>query len=154
VPGFPDVEIVVERLRQAWETHDGRRDPNCNRHRMRFPVIVTNREESRRVALSFDVTINRPDGNGVLMPGLPTEQQDQLPLVVDAQDLRRLDLSLFLNEYVTGQLRTVTMFQGQPRYDINGDLFRLNVFDRLSRRGIDMWLPGVYPRELPPAASD
>jgi hypothetical protein len=74
----------------------------------------------------------------------PTEQQDHLPFVVEPQDSKRIDLSLFLNEYVTEQLRTTTMFRGRQRYDINGDLFRLNVFDRLSRTGIEMRLPGVY----------
>jgi len=111
---------------------------------MWFPVVVTNREEARRVSLRFDVTINAPDGSGVLVPVLQTEQQDELPLVMDPQTSRRMTLSVFLNEHVAGQLREEKMFLGRRIYDINGDLFRLSVRDLLSDQRIQMRLPGFY----------
>jgi hypothetical protein len=111
---------------------------------MWFPVVVTNREEARRVSLRFDVTINAPDGSGVHVPVLRTEQQDDLPLVVDPQTSRRMTLSVFLNENVAGQLREEKTFLGRQIYDINGDLFRLNVHDLLSGQQIQMRLPGFY----------
>jgi hypothetical protein len=118
-----------------------------------FPVVVTNREESRRVSLRFDVTINLPDGSGVFVPRLPTEQENRLPLIVDPRDSKSIQLSVFLNEYVTERLRTERMVGRFVRYDLNGDLFRLNVFDLLSQKGIEMRLPGLHPQENAPDSS-
>jgi hypothetical protein len=115
-----------------------------------LPVVVTNREESRRVSLRFNVTINSPNGNGVLVRLLPTEQEDSLPLVVDPQDSKRIQLSVFLNEYVTQRLRTERIVGRLVQCDVNGDLFRLNVFDLLSQKAIEIRLPGNYPQEQPP----
>lgn len=151
---FPNVVIEVEAFEQAWEDHAGNHQPDCSTHRARFPVVVTNREEARRVSLRFDVTINSPDGNGVLVRSLPTEQRNELPLVVDPQDSKRIEFSVFLNEYVTERLREGKVIEGLMRYDINGDLFRLNVFDLLSRKGIEMRLPDFYPVEHPPAGPE
>jgi hypothetical protein len=111
---------------------------------MWFPVVVTNREEARRVSLRFDVTINAPDGSGVLVPVLQTEQQDELPLVVDPRNSKRMTLSVFLNEHVAGQLREEKTILGRRLYDINGDLFRVNVRDLLSGQLVQMRLPGFY----------
>jgi len=143
VTPFPNVEIQIVRLRQDWQDHAGNRIQDARTQRYWWPVVVTNREETRRVSLSFDVTILSPDGNGVFAPGMPVEQEDELPLVVDAQDSQRTTLSLFLNEYVTQRLGD------------NGELLRLNVFDRLSQKSIEMRLPGIYAQHPPvPEADD
>jgi hypothetical protein len=150
VAPFPDVAIEIENFRDDWQDHAGNRILDASTGRVWFPVVATNREESRRVSLRFDVTINAPDGNGVLFPHLRTEQHDDLPLVVDPQDSKRIELSVFLNEYVTDRLRIDRSVGRLVRYEMNTDLFRLNVFDLLSRKRIEMRLPGFYPREPPP----
>jgi hypothetical protein len=150
---FPNISIEIGNFRQSWEDHAGAQRFDHGTHRVRFPVVVTNRETSRPVSLSFSVTINSPDGN-VLATMLPTEQEDELPLVVRPQDSTRIELSVFLNEFVTERLRTTERVRGRLRVDINGDLFRLNVFDLLSQKGIEMWLPGFYPWEDPPVAPE
>lgn len=147
---FPNVEIHIARVRQAWQDHAGHLIEDARTHRFWWPVVVTNREETRRVSLSFDVSILSPDANGVLVPSLPVEQEDELPLVVDPQNSQRTRLSLFLNDYVTERLREERTFQGRTVYDINGDLLRLNVFDRLSQKRIEMRLPGTYPQQQAP----
>src|SRR6266545_3282115 len=57
---------------------------------------------------------------------------------LDPQTSRRMTLSVFLNEHVAGQLREEKTFLGRRLYDINGDLFRLNVSDLLSGLRIQM----------------
>ena len=153
VTPFPNVVIEILNFRQDFQDHAGNRIRDGHTHRVWFPVVVTNREDSRRVSLRFEVTINSPDGNGVLVAGLPTEQEDKLPLVVDPQDAKRMEVSVFLNEYVTQRVRTEQMVGRFVRYDVNGDLFRLNVFDLLSQKGIEMRLPGFHPQENAPDSS-
>ncbi len=91
-----------------------------------------------------------PDGSGRIIARLPTEQDDDLPFAVDPQDSRRIDLSLFINEYLTNQLREAKFIGGRMAFDMNGDLLRLHVFDLLSQQGIEMRLPGSYPEYLVP----
>jgi hypothetical protein len=153
VAPFPNVLIEIRNFRQDFQDHAGKRISDGHTHRVWFPVVVTNREESRRVSLRFDVSINSPDGSSVLFPRLPTEQEDRLPLVVDPQDSKSIQLSVFLNEYVTERLRTEQMVGRFVSYDVNGDLFRLNVFDLLSQKGIEMRLPGFHPQESAPDSS-
>lgn len=148
---FPNLAIDVRNLREDWQDAAGNRITAPDTCRFWWPVVLTNREESGRVSLRFDVSILSPDGSGVVFPYLQTEQDDDLPLVVDAQDSRRIELSVFLNEYATPHVRTERLVSGEVRHGLNGDLLRLHVFDLISQEGIEMRLPGPHPRqEAPP----
>ena len=141
---FPNVLIEIDRLREDWQDQAGTRLDEPRTYRAWFPVVVTNREQERRVSLRFYLTINSPDGSGVLVTHFPTEQEEELPLLVDPQDSKRIELSVFANDYLTARMLEETR---SGRHEINGaNLLYLNVFDLLSEKEIDMRVPSTYRR--------
>jgi hypothetical protein len=147
---FPNVEIDVMRLQEDWQDHAGNHISRASTYRFWWPVIATNREDVRRVSLSFHVTVKSVEGDDDLFPFLRVEQEDELPLVVEPLDSERIRLSVFLGEYHTERMREERIVDGNTVYEMNGDQLRLNVFDRISQKGIEMQLPGRYPQELAP----
>jgi hypothetical protein len=144
---FPNVYIQSHNFLEVWEDHAGNRGYKHGTARPRSRMVVTNREESRSVSLTFRVSAYNPDGE-LEANYLPTEQHAEAPLVVAPQDSEAFELSFFLNEYVIGRIQKIE--RGVPVID--AEQFRLNVFDLLSQKGIEMEMIGTYPpaRRLEP----